>query len=368
MSHTGSDASSSAGPASNGAPSVKKSKPSWKRKKGDPPPIVHVISGLPKSKAPPPSGCKNPQCARVNKWSWQLEAENDRLREMLMNQLHENETKQLTQTFDSGTHSVIEGLKARVESKTAELSKLHEKHSRVVTERDEMSKTLLQLHQEYSKLKKNFKELTKEHLGLRTRYNVLAAGQGDQLAEELAIPNPPAYTHTGTYGPTPLAQVLAHRDETPTRLLRQLGPDVLEHASGLNAEEMAWSCCLQTNQTAGCTIPSPSHLDDLARKRREAKAKEKRRRSRGYRPKSRSGRVRIVRRNVPTTGSIASSRHTSSVSMLRGSQSMSALSVPTSDAAAALRSQRPATTTPGWRHNSTPSMQAARSHSRVFAL
>ena len=85
---------------------------------------------------------------RVNKWSWQLEAENDRLREMLMHQLHENETRRLMEVYDAGTHGVIEGLKSDVESRSGEYRKLAEKHERVVQERDEMRKTLLQLHQE----------------------------------------------------------------------------------------------------------------------------------------------------------------------------------------------------------------------------
>lgn len=107
------------------------------------PEVISLAPVVPKSKGPPPSGCKNPacvecmrpcrqqlcathsvkretrdvadacsctclravlllrRCVKINAWSWQLEAENDRLREMVSNLLHQEATKQLTQTFDS---------------------------------------------------------------------------------------------------------------------------------------------------------------------------------------------------------------------------------------------------------------------------
>jgi len=47
-----------------------------------------------------------------------------------------------------GTHNVIDTLKSNVEHRQAEFKTLREKHAKVVEERDELRKTLLQLHQE----------------------------------------------------------------------------------------------------------------------------------------------------------------------------------------------------------------------------
>lgn len=77
-------------------------------------------------------------------------------------------------------------------------------------------------------------------------------------------------------GPLPLSQVLSNTDETPARLLRQLGQDVLEGSvKGLNKPEKVWSCCLQADKTAGCTIPSPSHVHDVALKRKQQGSRRK---------------------------------------------------------------------------------------------
>ena len=237
------------------------------------------------------------------------------------------------------------------------------------------------------------------HLGFAS--NALLADAGDKLAEKLAEPAPKKYEHNGTYvrsaaalhfrgvcalttvlcvggcmcgwlcvhscggqGPTPLASVLADTDNTPARLLRQLGQDVLDGSStGLNKAEMVWSCCLQADESAGCTIPSPSHVHDVARKRKDKKDRRK----------SGSSTQRLRSRRTRRSTGASSMRRTASYSAVSSSGSVrnrSAASIPyhgngstwsrgsaspPPGAGRVVRGGRGRATTPGWRHNRPPS-------------
>lgn len=167
----------------------------------------------------------------------------------------------------------------------------------------------------------------------------------------------------GGQGPTPLASVLADTDNTPARLLRQLGQDVLDGSStGLNKAEMVWSCCLQADESAGCTIPSPSHVHDVARKRKDKKDR-----------KSGSSTQRLRSRRTRRSTGASSMRRTASYSAVSSSGSVrnrSAASIPyhgngstwsrgsaspPPGAGRVVRGGRGRATTPGWRHNRPPS-------------
>ena len=204
-------------------------------------------------------------------------------------------------------------------------------------------------------------------------------------------PAPPAFLPNRlspqSQGPTPLSYVLDHTDATPTRLLRQLGQDVLDASShGLNKPEMVWSCCLQSDRAAGCTVPSPSHLTDVAKKRRERKAKSRQQRSRTYRPRSRSGRVRVKQRNVPMgmgsrstssllrPGSSPGLRSPSWVSASSGSHNLSHKGAAQSRHGSQGRVLRGTANTtpvrtPAWRHNApTVSSSGPPSREDIFEL
>ena len=45
-------------------------------------------------------------CVRINKWSWELEGENDRLRELISNSEHLIAQQRLTHNFDTRTHDL----------------------------------------------------------------------------------------------------------------------------------------------------------------------------------------------------------------------------------------------------------------------
>lgn len=220
-------------------------------------------------------GCDRPECIKVDKWSWHLEAENEKLRSMLTSLLEERRRSGVKAELHAGDRSRVASLHAAVRERDAEIAELKQQQAATQKRLDQATKkarelnrarteSLMDLASAQARIDKL--EATLKHRGAAVVPASAPAPARKKEAEDQdddedkIVPSsgevPRTYQHTGSWG------IISDAAAAALFKRRKVKRRTSQGVTDVPAPLYGWSCCLQDDKLVGCTVPPPPIADD----------------------------------------------------------------------------------------------------------